>query len=299
MHPELEALQSSYNQLVDDVEAGHVSSEEATRTLALMSAIDADGWQWSIDPSEGSFVRSRPGEPARVAHSSLFVDPRAGGRDESDRSTQARAEQAARSVGEAKRVPLVSRARESRGSQHSSRVRSQRNVGTDLSSWWRSKAQSTTATQRLRFFAIVGVGVVLIAATLTSVGVKGAPSSSSVVSTVPTTSTSTAESLGTVPSLEQMQSVLNALGVASRESAASVIVSPGTLAQLAGGVALYTGFASTGVTVVAGAGASSGSRVASNFTVVDNASKAILYTGHATWQVADGRWKLTNWPTLS
>jgi hypothetical protein len=73
MHPDLAALQQNYDRVIDDYEAGLVGYEEAAATLSQMTALDAEGWVWSIDPSTGGFMRGRPGYRGEVTDPSLFV----------------------------------------------------------------------------------------------------------------------------------------------------------------------------------------------------------------------------------
>jgi hypothetical protein len=73
MHPELEDLQSKYNSLVDQVDAGNITIEQAMATLPSYTAIDGEGWLWSIDPETGTFQRSHPNGTPEPANASLFV----------------------------------------------------------------------------------------------------------------------------------------------------------------------------------------------------------------------------------
>ena len=73
MHPDLLVLQQNYNHVLDEYEAKHLSYDEAMDTLRVMTAVDSDGWIWSVDPDSGNFIRQRPGGAAEFAGESLFV----------------------------------------------------------------------------------------------------------------------------------------------------------------------------------------------------------------------------------
>lgn len=73
MHPELQLLEQRYRSLVEDVNAGHVTADDAMVTLSGMVAIDASGATWSIDPYTGQFTRALPGSAPATADPSLFA----------------------------------------------------------------------------------------------------------------------------------------------------------------------------------------------------------------------------------
>lgn len=73
MHPELVSLQSSYNRVIDDYHAGHLDYAQASEAVAQLCTVDGGGWVWSIDPTNGSFLRASPGSVAQAADESLFI----------------------------------------------------------------------------------------------------------------------------------------------------------------------------------------------------------------------------------
>lgn len=73
MHPELRRIEEQYLALVADLQAGHVSQADAMVVLANLTAVDGEGWVWSIDPYTGDFLRALPGQPGSPADPSAFV----------------------------------------------------------------------------------------------------------------------------------------------------------------------------------------------------------------------------------
>lgn len=73
MHPELQRIDEQYRSLAADLAAGHVSQADAMMILANLTAVDGEGWVWSIDPYSGEFLRALPGQPGSPADPSLFV----------------------------------------------------------------------------------------------------------------------------------------------------------------------------------------------------------------------------------
>lgn len=69
MHPELKRIEDQYLSLVADLQAGHIGQADALAVLANLTAVDGEGWVWSIDPSTGEFLRALPGQPG------MFADP--------------------------------------------------------------------------------------------------------------------------------------------------------------------------------------------------------------------------------
>lgn len=76
MHPELNRIEESYLALVADLQAGHIGQTDALAVLSGLTAVDGDGWVWSIDPYSGDFLRAMPGQPASPADPSQFVASR-------------------------------------------------------------------------------------------------------------------------------------------------------------------------------------------------------------------------------
>jgi hypothetical protein len=81
MHPELQRLEQRYLGLVAELQAGHITEDDALRVLAGLTAIDGEGAVWSIDPFTGEFARAMPGatsapvDPSRFAPAQLPVVP--------------------------------------------------------------------------------------------------------------------------------------------------------------------------------------------------------------------------------
>jgi len=72
---ELSRLDADYNNLIDNVEAGHTSIDDALSVLAAMTATDASGAVWAIN-GDGDFVRAPyPGAPAAVTDPSEWFTP--------------------------------------------------------------------------------------------------------------------------------------------------------------------------------------------------------------------------------
>lgn len=71
--PELIRLGQSYDALVSNAEAGHISHADALATLAGLTATDASGAVWGLN-ADGDYVRSQyPGAPAQVSDPSMFA----------------------------------------------------------------------------------------------------------------------------------------------------------------------------------------------------------------------------------
>lgn len=81
----LARLQAQYNQLVDDVERGNISFEDATASLDQMLVVDGAGQHWSIDVQGQFTVAPGPGVPQQPADPSGFaadrLPPRADAQD--------------------------------------------------------------------------------------------------------------------------------------------------------------------------------------------------------------------------
>lgn len=73
MHPELQLLEQRYRALVDEVNAGHVSPQDAMVTMQGLVAIDASGASWSIDPYSGQFTCALPGAAPVPADPAAFA----------------------------------------------------------------------------------------------------------------------------------------------------------------------------------------------------------------------------------
>ena len=72
MHPELKRIEDQYLSLVADLQAGHIGQADALAVLANLTAVDGEGWVWSIDPYSGEFLRALPGQPGAPADPSQF-----------------------------------------------------------------------------------------------------------------------------------------------------------------------------------------------------------------------------------
>jgi len=73
LHPELARLDQEYRQLVDAVNAGHLSADDAQHLLGSLVAYDGEGFEWRIDPYSGGFVRGVPNGPMQPADERLFA----------------------------------------------------------------------------------------------------------------------------------------------------------------------------------------------------------------------------------
>lgn len=76
LHPDLDALRRQYNQVLDELEAGNLSYEEALSTVQAMSAVDGAGFVWVIDTETGGFLRATPGESPEECDPGLFAAAR-------------------------------------------------------------------------------------------------------------------------------------------------------------------------------------------------------------------------------
>jgi len=76
LHPDLDALRRQYNQVLDELEAGNLSYEEALSTVQAMSAVDGAGFIWVIDTETGGFLRATPGESPEECDPGLFAAAR-------------------------------------------------------------------------------------------------------------------------------------------------------------------------------------------------------------------------------
>lgn len=57
MHPNLARMAATYDQIVEDVTSGRISSATARSKIEQLEARDDEGVRWSIDPDTGNFVR--------------------------------------------------------------------------------------------------------------------------------------------------------------------------------------------------------------------------------------------------
>ena len=61
LHPDLDSLRSQYNQVLDELEAGNLSYDDALSSVQAMSVVDGGGFIWLIDTATGGFLRAVPG----------------------------------------------------------------------------------------------------------------------------------------------------------------------------------------------------------------------------------------------
>jgi len=76
LHPDLDSLRSQYNQVLDELEAGNLSYDDALSSVQAMSVVDGGGFVWLIDTATGGFLRAVPGEIPQEADPSEFVAAR-------------------------------------------------------------------------------------------------------------------------------------------------------------------------------------------------------------------------------
>lgn len=76
LHPDLDSLRSQYNQVLDELEAGNLSYDDALSSVQAMSVVDGGGFIWLIDTATGGFLRAVPGEVPQEADPSEFVAAR-------------------------------------------------------------------------------------------------------------------------------------------------------------------------------------------------------------------------------
>ena len=73
MHPDLQALHDYYEQVIDGYQAGTYTYDQALAAVAAAAVEDSAGNVWSIDPSQGTFLRTAPGKSPAPASSADFV----------------------------------------------------------------------------------------------------------------------------------------------------------------------------------------------------------------------------------
>lgn len=76
LHPDLDSLRSQYNQVLDELEAGNLSYDDALSSVQAMSVVDGGGFIWLIDTATGGFLRAVPGEVPQEADPSEFIAAR-------------------------------------------------------------------------------------------------------------------------------------------------------------------------------------------------------------------------------
>jgi hypothetical protein len=76
LHPDLDSLRSQYNQVLDELEAGNLSYDDALSSVQAMSVVDGGGFIWLIDTATGGFLRAVPGEVPQEADPSEFAAAR-------------------------------------------------------------------------------------------------------------------------------------------------------------------------------------------------------------------------------
>lgn len=74
MHPELQSLVARYESLVDAVDAGSMTLDQAMHTLSALVVVDGAGGQWSLT-ADGQFQRAQPPGPPVPADPAAFVAP--------------------------------------------------------------------------------------------------------------------------------------------------------------------------------------------------------------------------------
>lgn len=74
LHPELARLEQSYNTLVDQVEAGELSMDDAVAALEALVVIDGRGARWGLTVN-GDFYRAYPSHPSEITDPAKFVAP--------------------------------------------------------------------------------------------------------------------------------------------------------------------------------------------------------------------------------
>lgn len=337
MHPELANLQSAYNRLIDDFEAGHISYEQATSTLAQMTAVDGGGWVWSIDPSNGTFVRSQPGGPAQVAQPGLFVPA----------STQVAPELSARpGAGPASTVTvrppgLDDLMRPPTGNYSSARLGSpvaqvptppvgpgaldgpaiplpvDVSSDVDVASRSRSTARRERAPRapkaprtprqsrplapswlRGRTVVLIALCVVVLVVLFSS-GTKK-PSGGGLPTPTKTNATTTtlySANPGSAPTSTQMDAVLAVIGGGDVAKISKIVEVAGSPQQLVGGVALYAGLAKLGYAASNTPAVSTSNGAVSTLTFTSKVV-GVTFSATAHWVNNHGTWELANWPVL-
>jgi len=76
LHPDLDSLRNQYNEVLDELEAGNLSYEDALSSVQAMSVVDGAGFVWLIDTATGGFLRAVPGEVPEEADPSQFAAAR-------------------------------------------------------------------------------------------------------------------------------------------------------------------------------------------------------------------------------
>lgn len=286
LHPELDRLGQHYQKVVADYNAGSISYQQALEAIASATAIDADGYVWSIDPSTGQFVKSKPGASPRPADPTEFALRRVedappgfpgglgglpdfGDFDGFD-------------AGQQRRLPTED---------------DRPGASAEKGLFGAVKAR-LLAKENRRTMAIFAAAVLVVFAVSLARKDQG---EDVVIPETPTTqdgfaATTVVGQDTPLPTGDDISRVLSALASGEPETAASAVAKPGDRLATAYNVALFHGFYRTGLVVRSGPPAETGDgTVLSTLELVDTDGK-VLSTVRARWVQSDGTWKLAVWP---
>jgi hypothetical protein len=73
IHPDLAALLTEYDNLVDSFEKGFIAEQDALSLLAALVVVDASGAHWSLDEHRNFTSRPTPDAPARITDPAHFA----------------------------------------------------------------------------------------------------------------------------------------------------------------------------------------------------------------------------------
>jgi hypothetical protein len=314
LHPDLDSLRSQYNQVLDNLEAGNLSYDDALSSVQAMSVVDGGGFVWLIDTASGGFLRAVPGEVPQEADPSEFVPariPSAGSSPWASQQDLLRPPASPRPRGERQAPPQVDddgedeslspMMRHRQAQQHSSRSKPQ------VAARLRTMKLPPLLDRNKRLLAIVLVLIVAFvvfsrfskedpAPTIeadTPVPTTPAPVPVETTPTLPAeTVPSTAPAPLPLPTADELTALELGLISGNREKVASVVLEEASAQRTALYTARYYGYVATGLQIKFATPVLEEQRAFVSVSLVDSDSAEILATRKVRLRrAADGFWR--------
>lgn len=311
LHPELARLEAEYNRLIDAFEAGELTYEAATATLAHLVVVDGTGTQWGMDET-GAFIRRRsPGDPGEVADPIAFAPAQLPPRASAGAPPWANPDLMSPPAGPNLHregppafdpTAYVPSPVQAAGSIHDARSVARKSPGASplarLTELVPQRVADLVTKNKRMLLIVAGCVAVLFAVSVIRGGdddpTGGVPSAS-----MPTDGPSASP----VPTGDDASAVISALTSGKRDAAAAAVANPGDANVVARQTALLRGFVETELSVTAQGPAAlepDGASAVQTWQLIDEATKSPVGTAAVRWvKGPTGAWRLADWPAFA
>ena len=287
MHPDLVKLRAQYERIVADYTAGHLDDDTAKHSLLSMGVFDASGARWSIN-LDGMFVRQKsPQAPVEVVNPTMFAYVHSGGAAQPGRAPWEEAREAG--------VPFARPVQDPGPPQPSMVERASERLRERTTGLQGGRVGDFVRSNRTTVIIAVVLIVLVFVAKLTA----GGSDTTSTVATIPASSvTAPGDSSSTpgaaIPVID-VAGAQTALGVLSdRAGAATTLGAKGAL-----NAAFWRGLTDVGVTWKVESVNAVGATAESVVLLSDTTTGAELGRVAVKLAVADGTWRVAEWPDIS